>query len=97
MATGVTFAVMPNVPLGMGLPAKADATSALSINVASNSPSLDGSGGIYVAEAGYAYGDPIAPAQIVRIGAGGSRTIVASQLQGPITDILWHRGFLYVS
>jgi hypothetical protein len=37
---------------------------------------FDGSGGLYVAEAGYAYGDPIAPAQIVRIGAGGSRASV---------------------
>src|SRR5215204_6079598 len=48
---------------------------------------FDDRGGIYVAEAGYAYGDPIAPAQIVRIGEGGSRAVVASQLQGPITGI----------
>jgi glucose/arabinose dehydrogenase len=58
---------------------------------------FDGAGGIYVAEAGYAYGDPIAPAQIVRIGRNGAKTVVASQLQGPVTDILWHRGRLYIS
>jgi glucose/arabinose dehydrogenase len=58
---------------------------------------FDDRGGLYVAEAGYAYGDPIAPAQIVRIGRGGAKTVVASQLQGPITDILWHRGSLYIS
>ena len=58
---------------------------------------FDDGGAIYVAEAGYAYGDPIAPAQIVRLGTDGSRQVVASQLQGPITDILWHGGALYVS
>jgi glucose/arabinose dehydrogenase len=58
---------------------------------------FDDRGGLYVAEAGYAYGDPIAPAQVVRLGPGGARTVVASQLQGPITDLLWHRGSLYIS
>ncbi len=58
---------------------------------------FDDRGGIYVAEAGFAYGDPIAPAEISRIGRDGSRAVVASQLQGPITDILWHRGYLYIS
>jgi glucose/arabinose dehydrogenase len=58
---------------------------------------FDDRGGIFVAEAGFAYGDPVAPAQIIRIGQKGSKRVVASQLQGPITDILWHQGSLYIS
>lgn len=58
---------------------------------------FDGAGNTYVAEAGYAYGDPVAPARILRISPAGGRVVVADQLQGPITDILWHRGHLYIS
>jgi glucose/arabinose dehydrogenase len=61
---------------------------------------FDDRGNTYVAEAGYAYGDPIAPAQILRLSPGGVRTVVASQrqgLQGPINDIMWYRGYLYIS
>ena len=58
---------------------------------------FDDRGNAYVAEAGYAYGDIVAPAQIVRVAPGGVKVVVASQLQGPINDILWHRGHLYIS
>ncbi|MBD0352550.1 MAG: PQQ-dependent sugar dehydrogenase, partial [Flavisolibacter sp.] len=58
---------------------------------------FDESGNMYVAEAGYAYGDPFAVAQIFRITPAGQITRFADGFNGPITDILWHRGRLYVS
>jgi glucose/arabinose dehydrogenase len=58
---------------------------------------FDGSGNVYVAEAGYVYGDPFAPAQILRISPAGQITRFADGFLGPITDILWHNGKLYVS
>jgi len=58
---------------------------------------FDGNGNIYVAEAGYAYGDPFAPAQILRITPRGEITRYAEGFNGPIIDILWHQGKLYVS
>jgi glucose/arabinose dehydrogenase len=62
---------------------------------------FDDKGTIYVAEAGFAYGDPASPARIARlVPAGGGRArpeLVVDGLSGPVTDILWHRGRLYVS
>jgi glucose/arabinose dehydrogenase len=58
---------------------------------------FDESGNVYVAEAGYVYGDPFAPAQIFRITASGQINRYADGFNGPITDILWHMGKLYVS
>jgi hypothetical protein len=58
---------------------------------------LDDAGNLYVAEAGYNYGDDAVPARIWRIGPDGSRQVVADQLNGPITDLLWHGGRLSVS
>jgi glucose/arabinose dehydrogenase len=58
---------------------------------------FDESGNIYVAEAGYVYGDPFAPAQILRITPAGQISRHAEGFNGPITDILWHKGMLYVS
>lgn len=58
---------------------------------------FDESGNVYVAEAGYAYGDPFAPAQIFRVAPDGRIMRLADQFIGPITDILWHQGRLYVS
>ncbi len=54
-------------------------------------------GSVYVAEAGYVYGDPYATAQILRIAPGGQITRYADGFNGPINDILWHGGRLYVS
>jgi glucose/arabinose dehydrogenase len=52
----------------------------------------------YVAESGYVYGDASAPARIWRIARDGKMSILASEgLSGPITDLMWHRGQLYVS
>lgn len=58
---------------------------------------FDRSGNVYVAEAGYAYGDPFAPARILRVSPNGQITRYASGLNGPITDLLWHQERLYVS
>ncbi len=58
---------------------------------------FDESGNVYVAEAGYVYGDLFAPAQILRITPSGQITRLADGFNGPITDILWHKSQLYVS
>jgi glucose/arabinose dehydrogenase len=58
---------------------------------------FDEAGNVYVALAGYVYGDPFAPAEILRISPAGQITRYAEQLNAPVTDILWHRGQLYVS
>src|SRR5688500_9844636 len=63
-----------------------------------SSVDFDDQGNMYVAEAGYVYGDHAAPARIWRISADrGEPRIVAENLSGPVTDILWHRGRLYIS
>lgn len=54
-------------------------------------------GVVYVAEGGFSYGDEVAPARIWKFAADGSRSLVAADLQGPITDLLWHDGKLFVS
>lgn len=61
------------------------------------SVAFDAQGNVYVAEAGYAYGDLVAPARVWRITAGGELSVVADQLNGPVNDLLWHDGHLYVS
>ena len=58
---------------------------------------FDEAGNAYVAEAGYVYGDPFAPARVLRISPDGKITRYADQLNGPVTDILWHNGKLYIS
>jgi len=58
---------------------------------------FDGAGNIYVSEAGFVYGDPFAPAQVLQITPQGGITRYATGFNGPITDILWHGGRLYVS
>lgn len=58
---------------------------------------FDGAGNVYVAEAGYVYGDPFAPAQILRITPAGQITRFMEGLNAPITDLLWHNGQLYIS
>ena len=58
---------------------------------------FDDAGNAYVAEAGYVYGDPFAPAQIFKISTGGKITKLADGFNGPINDILWYKDQLYVS
>lgn len=58
---------------------------------------FDDAGNLYIAEAGFAYGDPVAPGRILRVSQTGQMSYVADQLGGPINDLLWHNGRLYIS
>ena len=58
---------------------------------------FDESGNMYVAEAGYVYGDEAAPARILRVSTSGVVESVAQNLSAPITDLLWHAGKLFIS
>ncbi len=58
---------------------------------------IDDAGVLYVAEGGYIYGDDAAPARIIRVRTDGKKETAADQLNGPITDLLWHDNRLYIS
>lgn len=58
---------------------------------------FDDSGRTYVAESGYVYGDPFAPARVLRIERDSTISEYASALNGPVTGLLWHNGKLYIS
>lgn len=60
---------------------------------------FDDAGAMYVAEAGYSYGDEGATPRILQVSQNGGVKVVAqgSILAGPINDLLWHRGRMYVS
>src|SRR5687768_2865344 len=62
-----------------------------------SSVEFDNAGNLFVTEAGYVYGDEAAPTRILRISQSGGTTIVADQLNGPITDLLWHDNQLFIS
>lgn len=49
---------------------------------------FEDAGNMYVAEAGYAYGDPVAPARIWRISPTGHMQVVADSLSAPVNDLL---------
>jgi glucose/arabinose dehydrogenase len=59
---------------------------------------FDDAGNLYVAEAGYSYGDPSKTPRVLRVSPDGKVEQVASQgLEGPVNDLLWHDGKLYIS
>ena len=59
---------------------------------------FDDKGGIYVAEAGEAPGDPSAEPRVIRQRLDGQlETIISEGLEAPVTDLLWHHGKLYIS
>lgn len=58
---------------------------------------FDVAGNMYVAEAGYVYGDAFAPARVLRVTPKGEITVAADQLSGPVNDLLWYRDRLYIS
>jgi len=58
---------------------------------------VDDAGRVYVAEGGFIYGDDIAPARILRLTRQGDWETIADDLNGPVTDLLWHAGRLYIS
>lgn len=62
------------------------------------SAEVDDAGNLYIAEAGFVYGDHHAPARILRVTPDGQLTVYAEGgLTGPINDILFHEGTLFVS
>ncbi|HVL69068.1 MAG TPA: PQQ-dependent sugar dehydrogenase [Vicinamibacterales bacterium] len=61
-----------------------------------SSVEFDDQGNLFIAEAGYIYGDLVAPARILRVRQDRIE-VVAEQLNGPVTDLLWHQGRLYIS
>jgi hypothetical protein len=60
---------------------------------------FDDADNMYVAEGGFVYGDDVAQARVLRLPAGGSARPVAvvENLNGPVTDLLWHDKRLYIS
>ena len=62
-----------------------------------SSVEFDPAGNMYVAEAGYVYGDESAQCRVLRVNPSGEVEVIAEQLSAPITDLLWHENKLYVS
>jgi glucose/arabinose dehydrogenase len=63
-----------------------------------SSVAFDDKGNMYVAEAGYAHGELETTPQILKIDVNGTiSSFVDRHLYGPITDIAYHQGKLYVS
>jgi glucose/arabinose dehydrogenase len=62
-----------------------------------SSIAFDDAGDLYIAEAGYSYGDPVAPARVLQVKRDGTLRYIADQFNGPISGLLWHQGKLYVS
>ncbi|MDN3292770.1 hypothetical protein QWM81_01665 [Streptomyces ficellus] len=59
---------------------------------------FDNDDGVYLAESGLPFGGAAPGGRIWRLGKDGAdRRLVADQLAPPVTGLLWHRGFLYVS
>lgn len=60
---------------------------------------FDDAGSMYIAEAGYSYGDELPAPRILRVGPEGEIEVVGEgdPLVGPINDLLWHEGQLFVS
>jgi hypothetical protein len=63
-----------------------------------SSVAFDDTGNSYIAEAGYAHGELETTPQILKIDVNGTiSTFVDRHLYGPITDIAYHQGKLYIS
>jgi glucose/arabinose dehydrogenase len=60
---------------------------------------FDDQGAMYVAEAGYSYGDPGPKPRILRVSKEGKVEVLISgeSLSGPVNDLLWHEGRMYIS
>jgi glucose/arabinose dehydrogenase len=99
--TGMYPKVFPKVPepdaSAVSVPSGYKAEVFMKDLIWPTSMEFDDKGNFYVAEAGYVYGDPFAPAQVLKISSGGDITRLADQLMGPVTDLLWYKDRLYVS
>lgn len=60
---------------------------------------FDDAGNMYVAEAGYSYGDESVKARIIKVAKDGKANVIAQEpnLSGPINDLLRFNGQMYVS
>jgi glucose/arabinose dehydrogenase len=58
---------------------------------------FDDAGGIYVAEAGYSYGERFTVPRLLRIERDGTRTLVASGTNAPWTGMVHRAGTFYVA
>jgi glucose/arabinose dehydrogenase len=58
---------------------------------------FDDQGTIYLAEAGFAFGDQTAPARVLMLTPRGVPVVMADHLNGPVNDLLWYQGRLYIS
>jgi glucose/arabinose dehydrogenase len=59
---------------------------------------VDDKGQLYVIETGYSYGEIFGLPKLIRVGADGGKTTVATgPNNGPWTSILWYEGNFYVS
>ncbi|HJT47752.1 MAG TPA: hypothetical protein VJ729_06180 [Nitrososphaeraceae archaeon] len=63
-----------------------------------SSVAFDDNGNMYIAESGYAYGELETTPRILKIDTNGTvSSYVDRDLYGPITDIVYHQGKLYVA
>lgn len=103
--TSVPVGIYPKIPLKAPAP---DASAAIVPDgykvevfmkdlIWPTSIEFDESGNVYVAEAGYVYGDLVAPTPILKISPDGKIVRFAEGFIGPVTDLLWHNGLMYVS
>lgn len=59
---------------------------------------FDEAGGIYVTEAGYAYGEIFLPPRLIKIEKDGKHTVIAEgETNGPWTGIAFHNGHFYIA
>lgn len=58
---------------------------------------FDGAGYMYIAEAGYVYGDVWGVPRILKISQAGRVELLTDRLNAPVNDLLWYEGPLYVS
>lgn len=60
---------------------------------------FDDEGSMFVAEAGYSYGDDLPKPRIFKVSGEGEITVAAEGdgLNGPINDLLWYQDQLYIS
>src|SRR3954452_8951478 len=99
----VTAAIADDPQVPAPNPSAAEGTAGFRVEIVASgltypsSIEFDDEGMLYVAEAGYAFGDQSAPARVMRIRPDGRIEMVVDQLNAPITDLLWHKGRLYIS
>ncbi|MFP4105818.1 MAG: PQQ-dependent sugar dehydrogenase [Phycisphaerae bacterium] len=60
---------------------------------------FDGDGTMYIAEAGYSYGDSNVVPRILTVSSDGKVNVAlrGGGLSGPVNDLLWHDGRMYIS